>query len=91
MRDLALGDYVVAANGGIVADSATGTVLFQASLPGGLVAEAIAHVRRAVPGLGLAVTTARGFEREPGFDTLAPLSRTEGTMVADACPTRQRM
>ena len=78
VHDLGLGRYVVAANGATVADASTGTVLYQASLPGPVAVDAILRARRAVPGLGLAVTTAAGFFREAGFETLAPLSRTRG-------------
>jgi hydroxymethylpyrimidine pyrophosphatase-like HAD family hydrolase len=86
VHDLGLGRYVVAANGATVADTHTGTVLYQASLPGAVAVDAILRVRRVLPGLGLAVTTATGFFREVGFETLAPLSRTEGVVVDDALP-----
>ena len=86
VHDLGLGRYVVAANGATVADAATGTVLYQASLPGPVAVDAILRARRAVPGLGLAVTTATAFFRESGFEALAPLSRTEGLVVDDALP-----
>ena len=86
VHDLALGEYLVAANGATVAAVADGTVLHQASLPGGVVVATITAGRAALPGLGLAVTTPRGFFREPGFARIAPLSETEGTEVADAMP-----
>jgi hydroxymethylpyrimidine pyrophosphatase-like HAD family hydrolase len=86
VNDLGLGRYVVAANGATVAEATTGTVLYQASLPGPVAVDAILRSRRAVPGLGLAVTTATGFFKEAGFEALAPLSRSEGTIVADALP-----
>jgi HAD superfamily hydrolase (TIGR01484 family) len=86
VHDLALGEYLVAANGATVAAVADGTVLHQASLPGDAVAAALTAARAVLPGLGLAVTTPRGFLREPGFARIAPLSETEGTEVADAMP-----
>jgi Cof subfamily protein (haloacid dehalogenase superfamily) len=86
VHDLGLGRYVVAANGATVADATAGTVLYQASLPGPVAVDAIRRARRAVPDLGLAVTTATGFFREAGFETLAPLSRTQGDVVDDALP-----
>jgi Cof subfamily protein (haloacid dehalogenase superfamily) len=86
VHDMGLGEYLVAANGATVATVAQGTVLHQASLPGDAVVAVLTAARSAVPGLGLAVTTPRGFFREPGFARIAPLSETEGTEVADAMP-----
>jgi Cof subfamily protein (haloacid dehalogenase superfamily) len=86
VHDLGLGEYLVAANGATVATVAEGSVLHQASLPGDAVVAVITAARSEVPGLGLAVTTPRGFFREPGFARIAPLSETEGTEVADAMP-----
>jgi Cof subfamily protein (haloacid dehalogenase superfamily) len=86
VHDLGLGEYLVAANGATVATVAEGTVLHQASLPGTVVVAAIERAKAAVPGLGLAVTTPRGFVREPGFAAIAPLSRSDGAEVADATP-----
>jgi Cof subfamily protein (haloacid dehalogenase superfamily) len=85
-RDLGVGQFIAAANGATVAEVETGAVLYQASLSGPVAVEAITAARRAVPGLGLAVTTPRGFFREPGFSLLAPLVDAEGTVVTDACP-----
>jgi Cof subfamily protein (haloacid dehalogenase superfamily) len=86
VRDLAVGEYVVAANGATVAEIGSGTVLYQANLPGRLVFDALARARRAVPGLRLAATTTRGFHTEPGFEELAPLSRADAVVVDDATP-----
>jgi Cof subfamily protein (haloacid dehalogenase superfamily) len=86
VRELAVGEYVVAANGGTVAEIESGTVLYQANLPGRLVVEALARARRAVPGLRLAATTSRGFYAEPGFDLLAPLTKADAVLVDDAAP-----
>jgi Cof subfamily protein (haloacid dehalogenase superfamily) len=86
VRDLAVGEYVVAANGATVAEIGSGTVLYQANLPGRLVVDALARARRAVPGLRLAATTTRGFHTEPGFEELAPLSRADAVVVDDATP-----
>jgi Cof subfamily protein (haloacid dehalogenase superfamily) len=86
VRQLGVGEYVVAANGGTVAEIGSGTVLYQANLPGGLVLDALARARHAVPGLRVALTTARGFHAEPGFEELAPLSRADAVVVDDASP-----
>lgn len=85
-RDLGVGEFAIAANGGTVAEVDSGAVLYQASLPGRLVNEALARARVAVPGVRLAVTTPRGFLAEPGFDDLAPLARDVATVVDDASP-----
>jgi len=90
-HDLGLARFIVSANGATVAEVATGSVLHQTSLPGSIVVEAITIARTAIPGLGLAVTTSRGFSREAGFVTLAPLSESEGTVVEDACPGRDEL
>jgi Cof subfamily protein (haloacid dehalogenase superfamily) len=86
VRELAVGEYVVAANGATVAEIITGTVLYQANLPGRLVVDALTRARRAVPGLRLAATTTRGFHTEPGFDELAPISKADAAVVDDASP-----
>jgi Cof subfamily protein (haloacid dehalogenase superfamily) len=86
VRELAVGEYVVAANGATVAEIGSGTVLYQANLPGRLVVDALSRARRAVPGLRLAATTTRGFHTEPGFEELAPLSRADAVVVDDATP-----
>jgi Cof subfamily protein (haloacid dehalogenase superfamily) len=86
VQELAVGEYVVAANGATVAEIDSGTVLYQANLPGRLVVDALERARRAVPGLRLAATTIRGFRTEPGFEELAPLSRADAVVVDDASP-----
>jgi Cof subfamily protein (haloacid dehalogenase superfamily) len=86
VHQLGIGEHVVAANGATIAEVRTGVVLEQASLPGALAVAAIERSRRAVPGVGLAVTTARGFFREPGFLRIAPLAESQGIEVADAAP-----
>lgn len=86
VHDLALGEYLVAANGATVAHVHSGTVVYQASLPGALVAEAVRRARVAVPGIGLAVTTPRGMFSEPRFEEVAPLTVHLGETVADAAP-----
>ena len=86
VEQLGIGEYVVAANGATVAEIGSGTVLYQASLPGRLVLDALARARPAFPGLGLAATTSRGFHAEPGFDRLAPLSKADAIEVSDASP-----
>jgi Cof subfamily protein (haloacid dehalogenase superfamily) len=86
VRELAVGEYVVAANGATVAEISSGTVLYQANLPGRLVVDALTRARRAIPGLRLAATTTRGFHTEPGFEELAPLSRADAVVVDDASP-----
>ena len=78
VHDLALGEYLVAANGATVATVADGAVLYQSSLAGDTVVATLTAARAAVPGLGLAVTTPRGFFREPGFAGIAPLSESGG-------------
>ena len=86
VRELAVGEFVVAANGATVAEIASGAVLYQASLPGHVVLEALASARRAVPGLRAAITTPRGFHVETGFDVLAPLSKADAVVLDDASP-----
>ena len=86
VEQLGIGEYVVAANGATVAEIGTGTVLYQANLPGRLVLAALAGARPAIPGLRLAATTPRGFHTEPGFDHLAPLSKADAIEVRDASP-----
>ena len=86
VRELGVGEFVVAANGATVAEVATGAVLHQESLPGDVVRLAVQSARRAVPGLRLAATTGRGFHVEPGFDILAPLSKADAIAVDDATP-----
>lgn len=83
---LGVGEYVVAANGGTVAEIDSGTVLYQASLPGRDVLSALVSVRRAVPEVRLALTSSRGFYTEPGFDVLAPLTKGDAIVVDDASP-----
>lgn len=85
-RDLALGEYVVAANGATIAEVATGTVVHQASLAGHVVLTALTAARRALPGLRLAVTSPRGFFAEDGFHVIAPLTKGDTTLVDDAAP-----
>src|SRR6476646_5310538 len=67
VRDLAIGEFVIAANGATIAEVRSGDVLYQASLSGHVVRLAVAAARRAVPGLRLAASTLRGFHVEPGF------------------------
>ena len=86
VEQLGLGEHVVVGNGATVVHLPSGEVLHQASLPGRLVREAIAAAREVLPSLGLAVTTPRGFFREPDFDKVAPLSVMEGAEVLDAMP-----
>jgi Cof subfamily protein (haloacid dehalogenase superfamily) len=86
VRELAVGEFVVAANGATVCEIATGAVLEQASLPGHVVRLAVESARVAVPGLRLAATTLRGFHVEPGFDLIAPLSKADAIVVDDATP-----
>jgi Cof subfamily protein (haloacid dehalogenase superfamily) len=86
VRELAVGEFVVAANGATVAEVESGRVLYQANLPGRLVLDALARARRVVPGIRLAAITARGLLTEPGFDELAPLSRADAVVVDDASP-----
>lgn len=86
VRELAVGEFVVAANGATVAEVATNAVLYQASLPGHVVRAAVQAARRAVPGLRLAATTFRGRHVESGFDTIAPLSKADAIVVDDATP-----
>jgi len=86
VRELAVGEFVVAANGATVCEIGTGAVLDQSSLPGHVVRLAVASARRAVPGLRLAVTTLRGMHVELGFDQLAPLSKADAIVVDDAMP-----
>jgi Cof subfamily protein (haloacid dehalogenase superfamily) len=84
---LSVGDYLVASNGATVAERVSERVLFQATLEGALVREAIHRARAAIPGLRVAVTTARaGFLGEPGIEGVAPLSATDATVVEDASP-----
>jgi len=86
VQQLGVGEYVVAANGATLVEISSGTVLYQASLPGSLVLDALSRARPAVPGLRLAATTSRGFHVEPGFDELAPLTRADAVVVEDASP-----
>jgi Cof subfamily protein (haloacid dehalogenase superfamily) len=86
VQELGVGEYVVAANGATVAEIGSGTVLYQANLPGRLIVDALTRARRAVPGIRLAATTTRGFHTEPGFEELAPLSRADAVVVDDASP-----
>jgi len=86
VHTLGLGEYVVASNGATIASAPGGAIRYQSSLPGALVAEAIDRARRAVPGVGCAVSTPRGFFRETGFGAVAPLSEAEGELVDDARP-----
>lgn len=85
-RELGAGDFVVAANGATIAAVKSGTVLQQTSLAGSVVREAVRAARSAVPSVRLAVTSGYGFFAEPGFDEIAPLTRDETTVVADATP-----
>jgi Cof subfamily protein (haloacid dehalogenase superfamily) len=86
VRELAVGEFVVAANGATVAEVDTGTVLYQASLPGQLVRSVLTAARQAIPDLRLAITTADRFDVEPGFDVLAPLTKADAVVVPDARP-----
>jgi Cof subfamily protein (haloacid dehalogenase superfamily) len=86
VRELGVGEYVVAANGATVAEIGSGAVLHQSILPGRLVRHAMVYARRAVPAVRLAATTRRGFHAERGFDELAPLSRDDAVVVDDASP-----
>ena len=90
VRELAVGEFVVAANGATVCEIGTGAVLDQSSLPGHVVRLAVESARRAVPGLRLAATTLRGMHVEPGFDQLAPLSKADAIVVDDATPRAGR-
>ena len=81
VRELAVGEFVVAANGATVAEVDTGAVLYQASLPGQLVRSALTAARQAIPDLRLAITTAARFHVEPGFDVLAPLTKADAVVV----------
>lgn len=83
-RQLAVGEFVVAANGATIAEIDSGAVLYQSSLAGHLVRSAVAAARRAVPGLRLAVTTPAGFFAEPGFDVIAPLTKADAIAIDDA-------
>ena len=84
--ELGVGEFVVAANGATIAEVGTGTVLHQASLAGHVARQAVRAARRAVPGLGLAVTTPRGFHAEDGFHEIAPLTKDDAVIVDDATP-----
>jgi Cof subfamily protein (haloacid dehalogenase superfamily) len=86
VRELAIGEFVVAANGATVGEVESGAVLYQASLPGWLVLSALQPARRIVPDLRLAITTARGVHVEAGFNELAPLSKATAVVVDDASP-----
>ena len=86
VRELAVGEFVVAANGATVAEVDTGAVLYQASLPGRLVRSVLTEARQAIPDLRLAITTADRFHVEPGFDLLAPLTKADAVVVPDARP-----
>ncbi len=85
-RKLGVGQYVVAANGSTVAQIDTGAVLYQSSISGELVRTALSAIRASLPAVCAAVTTARAFETERGFDVLAPLSKFDATVVDDATP-----
>jgi Cof subfamily protein (haloacid dehalogenase superfamily) len=85
-RDIGIGEFVVASNGATVAEIESGDVLYQATLPGALIIEALIRARRAVPGLRLAITTPRRFDAEPGFHELAPLTTDVARVVDDALP-----
>ena len=61
-------------------------MLYQASLPGPVAVAAIVRARRAVPGLGLAVTTATGFFRGGRFRDARAAVAAEGVVVTDALP-----
>jgi Cof subfamily protein (haloacid dehalogenase superfamily) len=86
VRELAVGEFVVAANGATVAEVDTGAVLYQASLPGRLVRSVLTQARQAIPDLRLAITTADRFHVEAGFDLLAPLTKADAIVVPDARP-----
>ena len=86
VRELGIGEYVVAANGATVGEVVSGAVLYQASLPGRVVLAAVDSARAAVEGLRLAITTSLGFRAEPGFDVIAPLSKADAAVVEDASP-----
>ena len=86
VRELAVGEFVVAANGATVAEVDTGAVLYQASLPGRLVRSVLTQARQAIPDLRLAITTADRFHVEAGFDLLAPLTKVDAVVVPDARP-----
>jgi len=86
VRELAVGEFVVAANGASVCEVGTGAVLDQSSLPGHVVRLAVQCARRAVPGLCVAATTLRGMHVERGFDQIAPLSKADAIVVDDATP-----
>lgn len=86
VAELGIGEYVVAANGATVGDVASGAVLYQASLPGRVVASAVASARAAVDGLRLAISTPSGVRVEPGYHLIAPLSKADAAVVDDASP-----
>ena len=87
VRELAVGEFVVAANGATVGEIETGAVLVPGEPARSRRARrAVESARRAVPGLRLAITTPRGFHVEPGFDVLAPLSKADAIVVDDASP-----
>ena len=86
VRELAVGEFVVAANGATVAEVETGAVLYQATLPGELVRSVLTEARRTIPDLRLAITTADRFHVERGFDLLAPLTKADAVVVPDARP-----
>jgi Cof subfamily protein (haloacid dehalogenase superfamily) len=86
VHDLGLGEYVVAANGSTVAHASSGEVVHQSALPAPIAIELIEVMRRAVPGLGVAVTTARRLVHERGFEAIAPQLRSVSVEVADASP-----
>ena len=86
VRELGIGEYVVAANGTTVGEVMSGAVLYQASLAGRVVLAAVNSARAAVDDLRLAITTSLGFRVEPGFDVIAPLSKADTVVVEDASP-----
>ena len=66
VRELAIGEFVVAANGATVGEIETGAVLYQASLPGQLVQSAVKPARRAVPACAWPSRQPTGSTSSPG-------------------------
>jgi len=85
VEELAVSEYLIAANGSTVAELGTGAVIFQMALAATLAREALRLARTAVPGLGAALLTTRGFVHEPGFVQVAPMTPAGGE-VLDATP-----
>jgi Cof subfamily protein (haloacid dehalogenase superfamily) len=85
-RELGVGHYVVAANGGTIAEIDSGALLYQSSVSGELVRTALSTVRAVLPDVRAAVTTTGAFQTERGFDLLAPLSKAGAIVVDDATP-----